>query len=378
MPRESTAAKVVEGIGLLGGMIIGAGMFALPYSFSRAGFLWSLFLFALVFGASWLLHLLYDAVIYVTPGRHRFPGYVARYLGRDSERIAFLFTIFGAYGAMLAYGILGAIFLENILGAPFFLGGLLFFLVGGALFFLSLRTVGKLNFYLTLPLLLFILILAAKLIPHINTLNFSSPLRRELFLPYGVLLFAFAGYSALPDLHDVLPARSRALSKRIIFISLIISAIFYLVFTLAVLGATGLETSQDALSGLRGVIGGSAVGVGSAIGLLAVFTSYVVFGADLKLTFRYDYHLPAGFSWLFAFFPPVMLFSLGLTDLVKILGIVGAVALGVFALLVLRMAWVVRQEIRTFLGFKVQAWWLFSLGVLILAGVFSQLLLSSV
>lgn len=374
MPRESTAGKVVEGIGLLAGMIIGAGMFALPYSFSRAGFLWSLFLFGLVFAVSLLLHLLYDAIIYATSGRHRFPGYVKLYLGKDAERLAFIFTILSVYGTMLAYGILGALFIENISGLPSGWGGLLFFIAGGVLFFLSLRTVGKLNFYLTLPLLLFIVVLAAKLSPHMSTFNFSSPLQPELFLPYGVLLFAFAGYSALPDLHDVLGERSRALSRRIIFISLVISAVFYLVFTLSVLGASGIETSQDAFSGLLGILGKSATSLGSVIGLLAVFTSYVVFGADLKLTFRYDYHLSSGLSWFLAFLPPVMLFSLGLTNLVKILSIVGAVGLGVFALLVLAMAWRLKEKIRLFLGFEPQAWWLFPLGALILAGVFSQLL----
>jgi hypothetical protein len=117
------------------------------------------------------------------------------------------------------------------------------------------------------------------------------------------------------------------------------------------------------------------VALGSLIGLFAVFTSYVVFGADLKLTFRYDYRLSPWLSWVLAFLPAVMLFSLGLVgELVKILSIVGAVGLGVFALLVLAMVWVLRGEMGAPLGFKVRPWWLFSLGILILAGIFSQLL----
>ena len=75
--------KIIEGLGLLVGMIIGAGMFALPFSFSKVGLWRGLFLFALVFFLSLILHLRYAAVIYATPGRHRFPGYVNLHLGKE-------------------------------------------------------------------------------------------------------------------------------------------------------------------------------------------------------------------------------------------------------------------------------------------------------
>lgn len=367
--------KVLEGSGLLLGMIIGAGMFALPYSFLKAGMGWGLFLFAAVLLISWLLHILYAAVTYVTPGRHRFTGYVRLYVGKRAERLALLFTFFGYYGAMLAYGVLGAIFLEGAFGLDFFSAGLLFFILGGLLFFLSLRLVGKINFYLTLPLLAFILVLAFWLLPHFDRANFLPPALPEWFLPYGILVFAFGGYSALPDLHDVLGSRSRELSKKIIFWSLFIAAIFYLIFIFSVLGAGGKVTTEDALSGLGEITGDGVVMIGSLIGLLAVFTSYIVFGADLKLTFRYDYGLSETFSWLISFLPPVFLFSLGFTNLVKILSLVGAVGLGVFAVLVLWIAWREQEKLSSYLGFTPRAWWLLPLGILVVLGALQDIFL---
>lgn len=373
MAAEPLRAKTIEGIGLLVGMIIGAGLFALPYSFAKAGVGWGLVLFIAILGISFLLHYLYAAIIYATPGKHRFTGYMRRYLGHAAELVALCFTFFGYYGSMLAYGVLGAVFLGNIFGFEFYLAGLWFFILGGALFFLSLKLVGKINFYLTLPLLAFILVLAAKLLPSLNTGNFSAPTEPAWFLPYGILLFAFAGYSSLPDLHDVLGGNSRALSRRIIFWSLLLSAVFYLIFIFSVVGATGLATTEDALSGLSDKIGSFAVVVGSLIGLLAVFTSYIVFGADLKLTFRYDYNLSEVLAWLLAFLPPVLLFASGFTNFVEILSVVGSVGLGVFAVFTVAVAWKEREKLESFLGFRPQGWWLFLLGALIFIGALSDL-----
>lgn len=359
---------MIGGFGLLLGMIIGAGTFALPYGFEKAGLNRSLALFGFVFLISWILHLLYAAIIYSTPGRHRFPGYVGCFLGLGAERAALFFTFFGSWGAMLAYGVLGGIFLKTILGASAFTGGLIFFVAGGFLFFLPLKSVGKANFYLTLPLLVFILVLAWKLSPSVNVGNFAPYGSSGWFALYGILLFAFGGYSALPDFHDVLGANSRALSKKIISASLFIAALFYLIFIFAIWGASGPNTTPDAFSGL-GVSGIDGFArLGSLIGLLAVFTSYIVFGADLKLTFRYDYQIPETFSWFLAFLPPVFLFWLGFTDLVKILSLVGSVGLGVFAVFVLLISWREREKISAYLGFRPRLWWLLPLGILVVLG----------
>src|SRR3989344_3781144 len=366
--------KTIEGLGLLLGMIIGAGLFALPYSFLKSGILWGGLLFVLVFLISWLLHSLYAAIIYITPGKHRFPGYIKLHLGERAETLAAIFTFLSYYGAMLAYGLLGAIFLQTIFGLDFLWSGILFFIAGGALFFLSLRVVGKINFYLTLPLLAFILILVVQLFPDVARENFTLPSGPDFLLPYGVFLFAFGGYAALPDLHDVLGANRRKLSKKIIFASLAISALFYLIFILAVLGASGARTSPDSFSGLLPVAAGSVVLIGSIIGILTVFTSYIVFGVDLKLTFRYDYKFSEAHSWILAFGPPILLFAFGFTDLIKILSLVGSVGLGVFAVFILLISWRERAKLASFLGFVPRAWWLLPLGILVVLGALQDIL----
>ncbi len=364
--------KTLEGFGILIGVIIGAGFFGLPYSFSAAPLLWNTFLFIAVFCLSVLLHLLFAGIVYTTPGKHRFPGYVQIYLGPRAETVATIFTVLSYYGAMLAYGILGATFLQNIFGIDFFTGGILFFILGGSLFFLSINEVGKINFYLTLLLVCFVSLMALKVFPEIRAENFLAE-GHSWFLAYGILVFAFGGYSAIPDLKDILGARNHALPKKIIFLSLAAAALLYAIFIAAILGVSGASVTPDALAGLSGILGRGILIIGSLIGIFAVFRAYVGFGADLKLTYRYDYEIRAGAAWFLSFLPPILLFALGFVDLIKILSLVGSVGLGIFAFFILLIAWEKRKDISTFLGFKIRVWLLFAVGVLLVLGALQDL-----
>lgn len=374
MQKETAYSKTIEGFGLLLGTLVGAGLFVLPSVFYRAGLAWGLFFFALTFALSLAFHYLYAALIAITPGKHRFPGYMKLYLGEFAEKLSLVLTFLSFYGAALAYGILGGIFLEAFLGVEFFGGAMAFFILGGLLFKMNLRAVGKANFYLTVLLFLFIAGLSLIVLPRIRVEHFYHTLGRDWFLPYGVLLFAFAGHSALPDLFEVVGRNSKGLFKKIIFWSLAASAAIYLIFIAVVLGVAGPMVSLDALSGLYRAVGDGFIIIGSLIGLLAIFTSYVAMGADLKLTFHYDYRLSDAVSWLLAFLPPVLLFLLGFDDLTEILSVVGAVGLGVFSFLTALAAWKKREEVERFLSIPLRMFWLALLAALVAAGVAGEIL----
>ncbi|OGF74377.1 hypothetical protein A2W48_01465 [Candidatus Giovannonibacteria bacterium RIFCSPHIGHO2_12_44_12] len=364
--------KTLEGFGILIGVIIGAGLFGLPYSFSKAPLSWNIFLFLAVFCLSVFLHLLFAGIIYTTPGKHRFPGYVQIYLGPRAETVATIFSVLSSYGALLAYGILGATFLGNIFGIDFFIAGIIFFILGGALFFLSIDEIGKINFYLTLPLVGFILLMAFRVFPEIRFENLLTQ-GHSWSLAYGILVFAFGGYAGLAELRDVIGTRNHALAKKLIFLSLLAAAILYAIFIVVVLGVSGSSVSSDALSGLEEVLGKGILVLGSLIGFFAIVRAFVGMGADLKLTYKYDYEIRGGAAWLLSFLPPILLFSLGFVDLVKILSLVGSVGLGIFAVFILLIAWEKRKDISTFLGFKIRAWWLFAVGVLLVLGALQDI-----
>lgn len=324
----------IKGIGFLVGMIFGAGIFALPYAFLQAGLFWSLFHLAFALFFILVLHIFYGEIAFLTGGKHRFPGYVKKYLGDGASQIALLITVLGYCGILLVYGLLGGIFIHNVFpqfGEAFLSLG--FFAFGAILLLFQFEKIGLVNFYLTLPLFGFIFYLFLLGIHSVRIENFFiEPTPGAWFFPYGIWIFALTGFATLPEARDIFNHQQRGGGlndfKKVIVLSILISLLFYLIFVFAVLGSAGVNTTPDALSGLEEAVGKSALVVGSIIGFLAVFTSYLALGTDFKNIFRFDYKLSFGLSWLLAALPPAVLYLFGLQSFVKILSFIGAVALG--------------------------------------------------
>jgi len=362
----------LESVGLLTGIILGAGIFVLPFAFSRAGIFWGLFHFIITLFLIVILNLLYGEATFLTPGRHRFIGYARMYLGQSAGRLAFLTTILSYYGALLIYGLLGGIFLENI-----FNGGrgsfnsfwftLLFFGIAGIFSVLRFEKIGAINFYLTLPLLFFILYLGAVSWPLFDFANFKIDFsfNEAWFLPYGVWLFALSGFASLPEARDIMKGASLRDFKKVILWSVFIAAFFSLIFALSVLGITGAQTSEDALAGLKSFLGYKGVMIGSLIGFLAVFTSYLALIADSKEIFRIDYNFSVGSAWLLSFVPPLFLFFSGATSLATILSFIGAVGLGIFGVFILKISEKIESREATVSHWRRFFKWLVGAGILL-------------
>ena len=95
--------RFLEGVFILAGMIIGVGMFAVPFSFAAAGFWLGALELILLSCAVLILHLLYGKIVLATPEFHRMPGYVRRHLGRRAELVSWASTLFGTIGTLVAY-----------------------------------------------------------------------------------------------------------------------------------------------------------------------------------------------------------------------------------------------------------------------------------
>ena len=149
----------------------------------------------------------------------------------------------------------------------------------------------------------------------------------------------------LPEVRDFFEKSRLKDFRKVIVISLTLSAVFYFIFIVAVWGASNNETTPDALSGLIAVLGRKALIIGSLVGFLSVFTSYLAISADLKSIFRYDYHFNRKLSWVFTVFPPVGLFMLGISDFTTIIGVVGALGLGVTGIFIILMANSFRRKV---------------------------------
>lgn len=339
----------IKGIGMMAGLIIGAGVFALPYAFAQAGVLWGTVHLAISLFIVYLLHQWYGEVSFYTKGKHRFVGYVEMYLGKKAKFFSMLTTIGAYYGSLLVYAIMGGIFLANFTslfnGQTVFFLTLLFFACGGLMALFKVSRIAEINFYLTLPIIGFIVYLLFFSFPYIKTENFFSGdnllFNKNWFLPYGVWLFSLTGFSAIPPTRDIFANSGIKNFKRVISISLFLAAITYAIFIFSILGASGPFTTVDALSGIKAIMGAKVLAIGSIIGFLAVFTSFIALSVDMKSMFRYDYKIHRFPAWLLAVIPPVALYLYlyfrNVDSLVNILAIVGSAGMGILGIFIILM-----------------------------------------
>lgn len=322
-------------------MIIGVGMFSIPFSFVRAGFWLGTLELLVLTGVIAIFHLLYGEIVLKTKELHRLPGYVRIYLGSRAAWLAWFSAIFGILGTLLVYIIVGVIFLKSVfeyfgVSASESMLAVLLALAGAAVTFFSLKKEAVINGVLTALLIVFIIFLGVYLFPKINPENISGFNLSGAFLPYGVLLFALSGGVIIPDLITLL-GRDKRRAHLAIIIGTLIPAVIYFIFALAVVGAVGALTSSEAVAGLRGVAGEQIVLWGSITGLLAVFTSLIVLSKSLQALLVLDFGLPRIFAWLAVSCVAPVFYFLGFKDFIAVVGAIGAVAVGTDSALIVAL-----------------------------------------
>ncbi len=332
--------KLFGAIALLIGTVVGAGIFGIPYVVSQVGFMTGFF-YLLVLGAViFITTLCYAEVILRTREEHQMAGYAGKYLGKWGERIISFSLVFGIYGALLAYMVGVGDFLHALLydflgGTPFLYTALFFILASIAVFF-GLKTIIKIE-----KIMVAVLILAAVLIfifglPYVEMENLIGFDRMNLFLPYGVILFAFTGATVLADMKKILSGEEKKLKKSIL-IAYVIVFVIYLSFSFVVCGISGKDTSPEAIIGLNNVMGDKIFVIGAILGILTMTTSFLTLGLVLREIFMCDYKFGKVLSWVYACFVPFVIFLFGLADFIKIIGMVGAITGGLQGILILIM-----------------------------------------
>ena len=350
------------------------GVFGIPFSFAKAGF-WIGFLFLILVGLVTLfLDYIYGEIVLRTHQPHQLVGYTQFYLGDIWKRVMLFSILLTTYAALLAYIIIAGEFLTNIFSqfsyTSSFNLSIWFFAIASILVLFGLRTVARVELALSL---LFIVIIGLILGFGFGKINFSNyaAINPELwFFPYGVLLFAFGGLPAIPIQRRILGEKENLL-KRSIFTAVILVGLLYFIFGFTVFGISGEATSPDAISGLVDFLGGKIIFLGSLFGALAVSTSYIMLGTGLSQVFTLDYGLGKCPSWLLVIVPPFALFLGGLRNFIDVIGLAGAVAVGLEAFVLI---WVFIKakshgDRLPEYSMKVPAWALYFLALVFAGGI---------
>lgn len=369
--------KFLGAVLILSGMIIGVGMFGIPFSFVKAGFWLGVAELLLLSGAVLVFHLLYGEIVLKTPEKHRLPGYIKIYLGETAAQIAWASAFLGITGTLLAYLVLGSVFLRNIFvtwpeisefGWAFILA-----LAGAAATFFSLKREALINGIATSLLVLLLFFLSFSLLPQVKLENLQGFDFKNIFLPYGVLLFALSGGVVIPDLITFLggdrlrPSLTRRRVRAAIGIGTLLPAILYFFFALAVVGVLGGQVSPEAVQGWAVLGIPNLVLVGSLIGFLAVLTSLLVLSSSFQALLELDFKLSKRLAWLLGSFLPLALYLLGFKNFIAIIGAVGAIAVGVDSALIIASYLRLKKKEDRRLGWF-SYFWSWSIYIMIAAG----------
>ncbi|MCC6934775.1 MAG: hypothetical protein IT406_03770 [Candidatus Yanofskybacteria bacterium] len=371
--------RFLHATAVLVGTMVGVGIYGIPFAFAKAGF-WvgALWLLALG-GVMALSYLLFAELVLSTQGIHQVSGYANIWLGAWGRRLMTAANVLGIYGALLAYLIVAGEFLHNILSQFFGVDPQLYsilFALGWSLLWLArARTMAGIELALIGVYTGVIGIIAAVGIPHIDPQHFLGWTPELWYLPYGVVLFALAGMTAVPIQRQLLVGRERLMRPAIITAT-VVAAVLYLLFALVVVGVSGDVTSPEALAGLFGFMGTPIIILGSILGVLTISTSYVVLGTALYETFHIDYRVSPLVAWLTTLIPPVLLFISGLRNFIDVIGLVGAVSVGIQGVLILG-AYLRARRMRLRapeIEVRIPSWAVWVIMLILTAGVLYELL----
>jgi len=125
--------------------------------------------------------------------------------------------------------------------------------------------------------------------------------------------------------------------KKSIFLGYLVVFVIYIAFSFIVCGITGMETSEEAIIGLNSVLGENIFVIGAVLGILTMTTSFLTLGLILKEIFILDYDIDKTTAWVYACFVPFIIFLLGFTDFIKVLGLVGSITVGLGGIVITLM-----------------------------------------
>ncbi|MCK4968836.1 MAG: hypothetical protein KAS12_07310, partial [Candidatus Aenigmarchaeota archaeon] len=207
-------------VAILVGTVIGAGIFGLPYAISRIGFIPGIFYLLLLAGIVLVVNFCFTEVVLRTNGHYQMAGYAKKYLGNWGKILLTLSLILGIYSASAAYLAGIGIFLFNIfqpvIGGSLIIYSVLFWIIISILIFWGVKFMAKLELVMAIMLILVVGVIFIFAFPHLNANNLATIDLSHWFFPFGVILFALGGATAIPMMQQLLRKKEILLKKAII------------------------------------------------------------------------------------------------------------------------------------------------------------------
>lgn len=309
---------------IIAGTTIGAGIFTLPSIFRRAGWGSSLYYLIILSAVMAVAHYGYYRVLSRTGHSTGLLALIRKHLGPSYAGAGFLAIIFGNILTLSVYLSLGSAFLATLF--PSLTGWpavLILWAVSALPIFLGVRRFARAETIVTI-LLVGTIVFIALLAPNLLFLKerLATP---EYFLPFGPLLFALAGWTAVEPVYDLRRKYPHTrFSPAVAFSSATaIIAILYALFAAAVLAFGPNATSLQITLAI--------------CGLTAIWTSYVPLGREAERSLVDGAKWGSSLAALTVGVVPIILYVfLNGADVLRVVGLIGGLFLAVqYVLLVL-------------------------------------------
>ncbi len=325
-------------VSLLASTIIGAGIFSLPYVFGKVGIgvgaVYLLF-FALLYS---IVHGAYARILETEPEPHQFSFFLEKYFGHVWGRLAGYMMLIELFLVLTAYLILSPLFIEAAFGFGGMPALLAFWAFGSLFFFVRVRTLGFADM-LGIGAILGVVALVVwfgfrnpMTVPFANTLGLFP-----FLLPFGPVLFSLSGR---PAIGKVVEEKRNALARgesfslgRVIALGTLIPAVIYFFFVFGILRLNP-SVSPEVLDSL-GMLPSWVTRSLGLLGIVAIWTSYFMVGANARDTMREDMRTSSLWSAAIVLFLPLLLYLAGLRHFLEVVSFIGGTLLALEGICIL-------------------------------------------
>lgn len=321
--------------GLVAAATFGAGIFALPYVFVKAGWLVGIFYLLILSAIIIFAHALYFRVLEAVDEKERLLGLAKDYLGVSGYYLSLVAIVAGLLLALVIHLILGGQFIVLLWpGVGGTVAIFIFWLLASAPLFFRERRVLNLEFFGVVFMAGVMLLIFSSAWPRVGLLTATALNFNNVFLPFGAVLFALAGWTAIEPLYGFHKriGQSKPAPVSALAWGTVLAAALYTLFVSGILGSAATVT-PDAVSGLTNWPAARLALLG-VLGLLALWVSYLPISLEIKNSLQFDLGWRPSQGLLFVVFLPLILVMAGFSNFLKVVGLAGGVFLSLQYLII--------------------------------------------
>lgn len=274
------ALSFVQGIALIFGTNIGAGILSIPYAARNGGFM-ALVIALLVAGTLTTISMLYVAESAMrTKAPLQVSGLAEHYLGQWGRWLVFVAIIVNGVGALIAYASGSGDLINNIFGLPPLAGTLIFFGFGSWVMYRGLHTTGATEGAITAGMAIIIAALCGWTIlgPGIEAENLLV-LHPFFIVPIlNLAVFSFLAQYVVPELVQGMDPAKPQETARAIVLGMVITGFTLALVPFAALGLLGMDVTEVVTIAWGEALGPVAYYLANVFALAAMLTSFLAIG----------------------------------------------------------------------------------------------------